>query len=74
MALTGLLSIVVLFGLVGLALMVWALVQILTTDESTWKAAGMLQLVWVAVVLVLPILGSILFIAIARPRLIAHPA
>lgn len=74
MALTGVFSIVALFGLVGLGLMVWALVQILTTDEGTWKAAGMLQLVWVAVVLVLPVVGAILFLAIARPKLTAHPA
>lgn len=74
MAMTGVFSIVVLFGLVGLGLMIWALVQILTTDENTWKASGMLQLVWLAVVLVLPVIGAILFIAIARPRLTAHPA
>ncbi len=74
MAMTGVFSIVLLFGLVGLGLMVWALVQILTTEGTTWEAAGMLQLVWLAVVLVLPIVGSILFFAIARPRLTAHPA
>lgn len=67
-------SVLALFGILALGLMIWSLVQILTTDESTWKASGMLQLVWLAVVLVLPVVGSILFIAIARPKLTAHPA
>lgn len=67
----------VLFGLValaGLGFMVWALVEILQTDKAAWDASGMVQLVWVAVVLFLPFIGSVLFFAIARPRLTVQPA
>lgn len=67
----GLLGVV---AIAGMAFMVWALVEILRTDKVAWDASGMVQLVWVAVVLVLPVIGSVLFFAIARPRLTAVPA
>lgn len=67
----GLLGVVT---IAGMAFMVWALVEILRTDKVAWDASGMVQLVWVAVVLVLPVIGSVLFFAIARPRLTAVPA
>ena len=62
------------FAIGGMAFMVWALVAILRTEKSAWDASGMVQLVWVAVVLLLPFIGSILFFIIARPKLTALPA
>lgn len=60
-------------GIVPLAyltLLVWSVYVILTTPQETWKASGMSQLLWLAVVLIMPIIGSILFIAVGRQRLI----
>jgi len=44
-------------------------VDILRTDESAWDTSGMVQLVWEAVVLFLPV--HRLFFAIAHPTLTA---
>ncbi len=74
MALSLFASLVGLFAIAGLGFMIWALVEILRTDKAAWDASGMVQLVWVAVVLFLPFIGSVLFFAIARPKLTALPA
>lgn len=67
----------VLLGVVALPLLifhVWALIDVLRTPESTWTAAEQNQLVWTIVVLFLSLLGPILYLAIARPRLVAARA
>ncbi len=74
MALSLFVSLIGVFAIAGLAFMVWALVEILRTDKAAWDASGMVQLVWVAVVLFLPFIGSVLFFAIARPKLTTQPA
>lgn len=61
-----------LFLLVALPLFVvyvWALVDALRTPTSVWEAAEQNQLVWVAVILFVAVLGAILYLMIARPQL-----
>jgi len=45
---------------------------VLRTDPNIWLASGQSQLVWVIVVLLAPILGPLLYLSIARPRLNAQ--
>ena len=52
-----------------MAALVWSLSVILTTPRDTWAASGMSQLMWLAVVVFMPILGSLLFAAVGRRRL-----
>lgn len=55
-------------GLASLGLLIWSLYLILTTPQDVWEASGMSQILWLVVVLVLPFVGSLLFLIIGRPR------
>ena len=68
MALIGL-SIFVIPALALIALLIWSLAVILLTPEATWDAAGLNQWMWLAVVIFLPAIGSLLFVLVARTRL-----
>ncbi len=70
MTIAGLELLVGLIALGSFAVFVWSLYTILTTPESTWKAAGMNQWMWLAVVIFLPLVGSVLFVATGRRQLI----
>ena len=52
-----------------LTALVWSVYVILTTPQEAWKASGMSQLLWLAVVLVMPMVGSVLFVTVGRQRL-----
>ena len=67
MTIAGLELLVGLIVLGSFAVFVWSLYTILTTPESTWKAAGMNQWMWLAVVIFLPLVGSVLFVANRPP-------
>jgi hypothetical protein len=69
MATSVLVSILV---VVGLALFVWwlvMLVEAVKTPKSQWDAAGQSLLVHVLLMLFLGVIGTIIYIAVARPRL-----
>ena len=51
---------------IGAALWVWALIDALRINDQTWAAAGQSKLVWVVVIILLSVLGSILYIAVAK--------
>jgi hypothetical protein len=55
--------------LAPLALLVWALVDLLRRPQSEWAAAGQNQIVWALVVVFVAVLGPILYLTMARPRL-----
>ena len=59
----------VLLVLAPLALLVWALVDLVRRPQSEWAAAGQNQIVWALVVVFVAVLGPILYLTIARPRL-----
>jgi len=54
---------------IGGALWLWSLVDALRIDEQTWDAAGQSKLVWVVVIILLGLLGSVLYVGIARRAL-----
>lgn len=57
-----------------LAMLIWSLAIILTTPRESWTASGMSQFLWLAVVVFMPMIGGVLFVTIARPRLAKHGA
>ena len=58
-----------LVALSGMALLVWALYVLLTTPQQTWESSGMSQIMWLAVVIFMPLIGSVLFAAVGHRRL-----
>lgn len=61
----------VLLTVATLSLMVFALVDIITGDESQVKYLG--KFGWVIVVILLPIVGSVLWLAIGKERVTLQP-
>lgn len=61
-------------ALAGITALIWSLVVILFTPAETWKAAGLVQWMRLIVVIVMPLIGSVLFLALARRRLAAASA
>lgn len=53
----------------GLGLWLWSLVDALRIKDQIWDAAGQNKLVWTFVIILLNLLGSILYVALARPPL-----
>lgn len=61
--------IVGILALAGITALIWSLVVILFTPAQTWKAAGLVQWMWLIVVIVMPLIGSVLFMVMARRQL-----
>jgi hypothetical protein len=59
---------------IGAALWLWSLVDALRVSDQTWNTAGQSKLMWVVVIILLGLLGSALYVAIARPALKRVPA
>lgn len=60
------------FGLIALATtVVWivSLVDALRIDDRRWAAAGQSKLLWVLLIVLLGLLGSLLYAVMARPAL-----
>lgn len=69
----GSLIVLAVLGL-GAAVWLWSLIDAVRTDDQTWSAAGQNKLVWVVVIILLSLLGTILYVAIPRPALKRVPA
>jgi hypothetical protein len=54
------------FGVVALALWVFCLLDVITTDESVCRNLG--KTVWLLLVLFLPVIGSIAWLVAGRPQ------
>jgi hypothetical protein len=59
---------------IGAALWLWSLIDALRTNDQTWNAAGQNNLVWVVVIVLLGLLGSALYVAVAKRALKRVPA
>lgn len=60
------------FGIAVLAVFVWwlvALIEALKTPSSQWQAAGQSQILYVVLMVLLGVIGTILYVAVARPAL-----
>lgn len=61
-----------LFASVSLALFVWwlmVLVEALREPDPAWVAAGQNKILWVLLMVFLGVLGTVLYVLIARPAL-----
>ena len=61
-------------SLVCTGLWIWSLVDALRITDPQWDAAGQSKVLWVILIAVLGILGSILYVLMARPALTRPPA
>jgi hypothetical protein len=59
-------------AVVGFALFVWwilMLIEALRTPDSQWEAAGQSQLLYALVMVFLCVIGTIVYVVVARPQL-----
>jgi hypothetical protein len=56
-------------GLVLTALWVWSLVDALRIRDRVWDAAGQNKVLWVLLIVLLGLLGSVLYLFIPKPEL-----
>ncbi len=73
MAIAELFIILVILALaiLPLALFVWALIDLLKFDDSSWESIGQNTIVWLLVVILVGCLGPALYYFMARPKLLA---
>ena len=48
---------------------VWAIANIAHYSGTEWDASGQSAVLWIVIVIFLPVLGLILYLTVARPRL-----
>jgi hypothetical protein len=65
----GVVLVFVLVGLVFSALWIWSLVDALVIPDQRWIAAGQSKLLWVLLIVLLGLLGSLLYVVMPRPAL-----
>ena len=66
----GLFILVILFlGFAGFVFWVWALVDALRRSDAEWVRADQSKLVWILVMIFLGVLGSLIYLMVARPAL-----
>jgi hypothetical protein len=59
----------ILIILLWLVPVVWALIEILGTPARVWAASDQNQGLWTIAVFVFPLLGPLVYLVIARPKL-----
>jgi hypothetical protein len=59
----------ILFALVSLGLLIWALTDLLRRPTSDFTHSGQDRLLWALVVVFVGLIGPILYLTIARPKL-----
>jgi succinate dehydrogenase/fumarate reductase cytochrome b subunit len=56
----------VVFGLGGLILFVWALIDAVQVPDDSMYRSGT-KLIWVLVIVLVPVIGAIVYLAVGRP-------
>jgi hypothetical protein len=59
----------ILLLLIPLWLLVWALIDLLRRPRIQWQKADQNQIIWALVIIFIGIIGPILYLTIARPKL-----
>jgi hypothetical protein len=59
----------VLVGLAGTVFWIWSLVDLLRRPDQQYAAAGQTKVVWLLVVLLGHVIGSLIYLLVARPSL-----
>lgn len=67
-------ALMMLFAIVPLGLLIWALIDMLRRPSWVWPASDQQQIVWVLVVLLVGLIGPIVYIVVAKPKLDAAEA
>jgi hypothetical protein len=61
-------------GLVMLAVWIWSLVDALRFSDQRWVTAGQSKVLWVILIVLLGLLGSLLYVVVARPAVLRQEA
>jgi len=69
MAIGVLLLVFVVFGIAGFAFWVWSLVDAIQRPDAEWELAGQSKLVWILALIFVGIIGSFIYLLVARPAL-----
>ena len=69
MAIGLLVLLILVVGLVGFAVWLWALIDALQRPDSDWRSADQSKIVWILVIVLVGIIGSLIYLVVARPRL-----
>jgi succinate dehydrogenase/fumarate reductase cytochrome b subunit len=56
----------VVFGLGGLVLFVWALIDAVQVPDDSMYQSGT-KLIWVLVIVLVPVIGALVYLAVGRP-------
>lgn len=64
---------IALLVVIGIVFPVWAIVDICSRPESSFKTADQNRIAWLLVVLLLWLVGAVLWFAIGRPKLKVFP-
>ena len=67
-------AVFLILALVTTALWLLSLVDALRIEDARWARAGQSKLLWVLLIVLLGLLGSLLYLAMARPALRRAPA
>ena len=62
---------ILLIPLVAFVLPAWGIVDAAIRPDNVWSAAQQNKLVWVVVQIVVPVIGTIVYFAVVRPKLTA---
>jgi hypothetical protein len=60
---------ILVFGLGGFVLWIWALVDAVQRSDADWEQAGQNKLVWILILIFLGLIGSLIYLFVARPQL-----
>jgi heme/copper-type cytochrome/quinol oxidase subunit 2 len=69
MGLSLLVVLIILVGLAGFAFWLWTLIDALQRPDTEWQRAGQSKLIWVLVLIFVGVIGSIIYLVVARPQL-----
>ncbi|MEL7156425.1 MAG: PLDc N-terminal domain-containing protein [Actinomycetota bacterium] len=56
-------------AILPLGLLIWALIDLLRRPSWAWPASDQQQIVWVLVVLLVGLIGPIVYMVVAKPKL-----
>lgn len=68
MRLLGVEVLVMIVGVAGVLLWLWALVDVLRRPRAEWERIGQSQILWAVVVVVLNVFGALAYAVTARSR------
>ena len=60
---------VLVFGVAGFAFWVWSLVDAIQRPDAEWELTGQSKLLWILVLIFVGIIGSFIYLLVARPSL-----